>query len=178
MAFAVNQYEGEPPLLEELGINFHDIWEKTKSVTLPTRTLESRLEQDADLAGPLVFCLCLGLFMSLAGKLHFGYIYGFSTVGCFFVYMILNLMSDTPISADRTSSILGYSLLPIVLLAAVNVFVSLQGLLGFVLAGLAIAWCTFSATRHSHPSHLSKRISLSLFPLRRFSLISGSWRWP
>jgi len=50
------------------------------------------------------------------------------------------------ISFDRTTSVLGYSLLPLVLLAAVLVFVSLPGVVGFVVAAAVIAWCTLTAT--------------------------------
>lgn len=144
---SAGRFDDDLPLLEELGINFTDILMRTKAVTLPTRSLDPSLQADADLVGPLFFCLCLGVCMLGAGKLHFGYIYGFSFVGCFLMYLILNLMSECGISADKTSSILGYSLLPIVLLAAVNVFVDLTGMVGLVLAVLAIGWCTFSATR-------------------------------
>ena len=59
--------------------------------------------------------------MGQTGKFHFGYICGFGVIGCVLMYIILNLMSDESISIDRTMSILGYSLLPMVLLALINV---------------------------------------------------------
>lgn len=33
-------YENEPPLLEELGINFEHIWSKTLAVILPTKKID------------------------------------------------------------------------------------------------------------------------------------------
>lgn len=33
-------YENEPPLLEELGINFEHIWSKTLAVVLPTKKID------------------------------------------------------------------------------------------------------------------------------------------
>lgn len=33
-------YENEPPLLEELGINFEHIWSKTLAVILPTKRID------------------------------------------------------------------------------------------------------------------------------------------
>lgn len=67
-----------------------------------------------------------------AGKIHFGYIYGFGAFGCIALYTILNLMCEANLSIDfsRTFSVLGYGLLPIVGLAAVAVGVSLRGPIG------------------------------------------------
>lgn len=48
---------------------------------------------DADMAGPLVFALILGFALLMAGKLHFGYIYGFGMVGSLAVYLLVNLMA-------------------------------------------------------------------------------------
>lgn len=102
---------------------------------------------DADLAGPLVFCMLLGTCLLLTGKVHFGYIYGFGVVGCLLMYVILNLMAEEAISVDRTMSVLGYSLLPIVLLAVLGIFADLRGAIGLALALLVIMWCTVNATR-------------------------------
>jgi hypothetical protein len=63
------------------------------------------------------------------------------------MYVILNLMSDEAISVDRSMSILGYSLLPIVLLGLLNLFVDLRGWGGHLLSPLIIIWCTLNATR-------------------------------
>jgi len=140
-------YDNEPPLLEELGINPKEIWAKTLSVSLPFRPLPPLAENDTDLAGPLCFCLFLGLFLLLSGKVHFGYIYGFALFFGLSMYLILNLMSEEAISVDRTMSILGYSLLPIVLLSAIAILVDLRSGYGAVLSAVAIGWCTWNATR-------------------------------
>ncbi len=63
------------------------------------------------------------------------------------MYVILNLMADEAISVDRTMSILGYSLLPIVLLALFAIVLDLRGFVGLILALLVILWCTVNATR-------------------------------
>lgn len=38
-----------------------------------------------------------------SGKVHFGYIYGVAMLGCFAMYAVLNLMSDTGIDVTRTA---------------------------------------------------------------------------
>jgi protein YIPF5/7 len=104
---------------------------------------------DSDMAGPLVFCLALGFFLLLTGKLHFGYIYGFGMLGCGSLYLLVNLLADQGASLDlsRTFSVMGYCLLPIVMLSALSVLIDLKGTVGAVLGVSAIAWCTFAAAR-------------------------------
>lgn len=74
-------YAEEPPLLEELGINFDQITQKTLAVVNPLRTTDANILKDSDLAGPLVFCLAFGCFLLLSGKVSFGYIYGIGVMG-------------------------------------------------------------------------------------------------
>lgn len=47
-------------MLEELGINFSHIKEKTFAVLNPTGSASPEVIEDQDLAGPLVFCLLFG----------------------------------------------------------------------------------------------------------------------
>ena len=54
-------YDDEPPLLDELGIHPGDILNRTLAVSIPFKSLPPlHQESEADLAGPLVFCLLLG----------------------------------------------------------------------------------------------------------------------
>lgn len=143
-----NPIDGEPPLLEELGIHPADIFRRTLAVALPFKSLPDNVDDsDADLAGPFCFCLALGCCLLLAGKVHFGYIYGFSLVSCLLMYILINLMSDSAISIDRTASILGYALVPLVALAAVVIFIDCRGAIGLCLTVTIIAWCAINATR-------------------------------
>merc|ERR1719399_513651 len=140
--------ENEPPLLEELGVNLVHIRSKTYAVLHPSHVASREVLEDADLAGPLVFCLLLGLCQMFSGKLNFGYIYGFGLTGCAGMHMVLNLLSQQEgVDLFRVCSILGYCLLPTVPLALVSVVFSLRGVLGLVLGLGVIGWCTFAATR-------------------------------
>ena len=65
-----DDYDNELPLLEELGIRFDHIWSKTQAVINPTKKLSNNIMDDADLAGPLFFCLLLGSCLLLAGKVR------------------------------------------------------------------------------------------------------------
>lgn len=74
-------FADELPLLEELGINFDQITEKTLAVINPLKSTQADILRDSDLAGPLVFCLAFGCFLLLSGKVSFGYIYGIGVCG-------------------------------------------------------------------------------------------------
>ncbi|XP_035229489.1 protein YIPF5-like [Stegodyphus dumicola] len=139
-------FEDEPPLLEELGINFDHIWQKTIAVLNPFKEPNASILQETDLTGPLVFCLCFGAFLLLSGKVHFGYIYGIGVMGCISMYCLLNLMSECGVSVGCTISVLGYCLLPMVVLSGLSVL-SLKGTVCTILTVIAVSWCSFSASK-------------------------------
>lgn len=139
-------YDDEPPLLEELGINFDHIWQKTVAVLNPFRDTDASILQETDLTGPLVFCLCFGGFLLLSGKIHFGYIYGIGVLGCLAMYALINLMSESGVSFGCTVSVLGYCLLPMVVLSGLSVL-SLKGTLCTALTIIAVSWCSLSASK-------------------------------
>lgn len=81
---------------------------------------------DADFTGPLLFCFLFGTSLLLTGKVHFGYIYGVATLGWLSIFSILNLMAENGVSFYLTASVLGYCLLPMVLLSAIAVLLKLR----------------------------------------------------
>ncbi|EOO03282.1 putative golgi membrane protein [Phaeoacremonium minimum UCRPA7] len=97
-AFSTEGYDGEPPLLEELGVNFSHIQAKTLAVLNPFQRIDQHLMDDSDMAGPLLFFLLFGTFLLFSGKVHFGYIYGLALLGSTSLHIILSLMSpaDSP----------------------------------------------------------------------------------
>lgn len=147
-------YENEPPLLEELGVNFPHIYSKSRAVLFPygkhAKSLESDVMDDTDLAGPLAFALGLGGELLLSGKMHFGYVYGFGISGWIAMTLLLNLLNPNgAVSMWTVVSILGYALLPVNLLAGINVVLRIAklGWIGMALAVLTICWCTAASTR-------------------------------
>ncbi|NXR33491.1 YIPF7 protein, partial [Zosterops hypoxanthus] len=140
-------FDEEPPLLEELGINFEHIWQKTLTVLNPMKPADGSIMNETDLTGPMVFCLALGATLLMAGKVHFGYVYGMSAIGCLAMHALLNLMSTSGVSHGCVASVLGYCLLPMVILSSSAVVFSLQGIPGTVLALFIIGWCSLSASK-------------------------------
>ncbi|XP_029986643.1 protein YIPF5-like [Sphaeramia orbicularis] len=140
-------YEEEPPLLEELGVNFDHIWQKTLTVLNVFKPADGSIMNETDLTGPIVFCIALGVTLMMAGKAHFGYVYGISAAACVGMYVLLSLMSATRVSSGCVASVLGYCLLPMVVLSVYAVVFSLQDAVGSVLALSVIGWCSFSASK-------------------------------
>ncbi|SCU82647.1 LAME_0C02234g1_1 [Lachancea meyersii CBS 8951] len=191
-ALSTKGYPHELPLLEEIGINFSHILSKTKMVLTPLQRADSlpfEVIADCDLAGPLIFCLLFGTLLLVAGKVHFGYIYGVALFGTVSLHTLLKLMgnNNSTNSADgahrqsdqlflRTASILGYCFLPLCLLSLVGVFVSLNNVLGYTLAlflyagvrgpppGFSLLPCIYTTPESLLPTHCpSFTVSLHLW---------------
>ncbi|SZF00348.1 unnamed protein product [Blumeria hordei] len=167
-AFGTEGYDGEPALLEELGVNFEHIRSKTLAVLNPLARIDQHLMDDSDLAGPILFFLLFGTFLLFSGKVHFGYIYGLALLGSVSLHTILSLMSPSPFSPHatrsqppspqssshlnssltfpRSLSVLGYCLLPLVFVSLVGVVLPMEGMTGYLLSTMAIIWCTYSSS--------------------------------
>jgi hypothetical protein len=61
-----------------------------------------------------------------SGKVHFSYIYGIGVMGCLAIYALLSLMAVSGVTLGTVVSVLGYCLLPMVVLSGINVVFSLQ----------------------------------------------------
>ncbi|EYU19778.1 hypothetical protein ABFS82_06G088900 [Erythranthe guttata] len=136
-------FDDEPPLLEELGINTKQIYQKTLSILNPFR-INHHLHEDADLSGPFIFLMAFGLFQLLAGKLHFGIILGWVTMASMFLYVIFNMLAGKNGNLDmyKCLSLIGYCMLPIVMLSALSLFVPQGGMVIMVITGLFVIWST------------------------------------
>ncbi|KAJ2370065.1 hypothetical protein H4S02_007595 [Coemansia sp. RSA 2611] len=169
-AFGTGGFPNEPPLMEELGINFQHIKSKTLAVLNPLKPLDTKIYDDSDMAGPLLFILVLGTFLLLSGKSQFGYIYGVALMGTVGIWAILNLMSQEGIEVMRTASILGYCLLPVVFLGSIGLAIDLKtGQLGTFAAILPIAWSTYSsATMFVTVLSMSEQRLLVAYPVCLF----------
>lgn len=149
-----NEFDDEPPLLEELGIDPDRIIQKTLAVLNPFHKQglvddASFLTKDTDLAGPLVFCLALGATLVISGgKANFGYLYGLVVTGVLLMYFLLTLMNSSgTITLTSVASILGYCLLPVVVLSTLSIFLAMTSLIGVTLSIFAVLWCSLSASR-------------------------------
>ncbi|KAF8396421.1 hypothetical protein HHK36_018040 [Tetracentron sinense] len=93
--------------------------------------------------------MAFGLFQLLAGKLHFGIILGWVTVSSLFLYVVFNMLAGRNGNLDlyRCLSLLGYCMLPVVILSAFSLFVPQGGVVIFSLAAVFVLWSTRLCTR-------------------------------
>ncbi len=141
------EYEIEPPLLEELGINPQNIKNKIIGV-ITLKRIDKKFLEDSDMAGPLLIFLLFAFSSVLQYKINFGYIYGISVFGSILLFLLLNLMSkNNGILLYNTISVLGYCLIPIVLLSFIAVFMDMKNILGGIIAFLAIVLSSLNASR-------------------------------
>jgi hypothetical protein len=144
---ADDDFENEPPLLEELGINVEHIIARIKGVAF-FKKVDQDVLVDLDLSGPLAIIMALACCLLLAGKISFSYLYGLGFSGSTGIWMLVNVMNQKGgIDLYRTSSILGYGLIPVVVLAFFGIFVSLQSAFGAIVAGVCIFWATATSSR-------------------------------
>ncbi|ORX38356.1 hypothetical protein BD324DRAFT_620524 [Kockovaella imperatae] len=146
-AFGTGGLDGEPSLMEELGINPSHILQKSLTVLNPLSRVDEHIMDDADLAGPFVFCFAFAFVLLLSGKPQFSYIYGVGLLGTTAIYLLLNLMSDNGIDAYRTASVLGYCLIPMIFLGSLGIGIGIDSAIGYILSVISIIWCTHSASQ-------------------------------
>uniref|UniRef100_A0A8C0HUX0 Yip1 domain family member 7 n=1 Tax=Balaenoptera musculus TaxID=9771 RepID=A0A8C0HUX0_BALMU len=131
---ASNQdYYSPSSYVDKLGINFDHIWQKTLTVLNPLKPADGSIMNETDLTGPILFCGVLGAALLLVMDRS--------------IHALLNLMSSSGVSYGCVASILGYCLLPMVILSSCAIFFSLQGTFGTVLALVIIGWCSLSASK-------------------------------
>ena len=56
-------------------------------------------------------------------------------------------MSQKPIDSIKTASVLGYCLLPMVLLSSLASLVHLSGTIKAVASAISVVWCTYAASK-------------------------------
>ena len=139
--------EEELPLLEELGINPQNIKNKIIGV-ITLKRIDKKFLEDSDMAGPLLIFLLFAFSLVLQYKINFGYIYGISLFGSILLFLLLNLMSkNNGIILYNTISVLGYCLIPIVLLSFIAVFLDMKNIFGGLLSLIAIVLSSLNASR-------------------------------
>ncbi|GMN39409.1 hypothetical protein TIFTF001_008630 [Ficus carica] len=136
-------FEDEEPLLDELGIHPDQIWKKTKSILNPFK-VNPAVYKDSDLSGPILLYMSLCLFQLLAGKIQFGVILGWIVVSSIFLYVVFNMLAGRNGNLDlhTCTSVVGYCLLPVVILSAASLFVPQVGVLRFSIAAVFVLWAT------------------------------------
>lgn len=144
---------GDPPLLEELGIDLSVI--KSESL-LPLKVLQQNPESimvSSDLTGPVILLFIFTFSLVLQCKIHFGYIYLISLLSSFLMYVLLNLLSSSKIGYTMCCNVIGYSMTPVVGFSIANILLKwmspfLRAVLGFLMSlwsgyTSSVVFCTY-----------------------------------
>ncbi|KAI4300458.1 hypothetical protein L6164_033835 [Bauhinia variegata] len=139
-------FDDEEALLDELGIHPDQIWKKIRSILNPFR-VSHMVHQDSDLSGPILLYMSFGLFQLLAGKIQFGVILGWIVVSSIFLYVVFNMLAGRTGNLDlhTCTSVVGYSMLPVVILSALSLFLP-EGVVRFVVAAVFVLWASRAST--------------------------------
>jgi len=143
-------FEDEPPLLEELGIDVAGILKKTRSVLL--HRLNNKVLDDLDMGGALIFVFVLGGLHLLTGKLHFGIILGWSVVHSAALWFVLNQLAGGDSSEGKgldlysVCCVVGYCLVPLVVFSVLSLLIP-RGLVTLALALLCTLWSSHTAAK-------------------------------
>jgi protein YIPF5/7 len=88
------------------------------------------------------------------GKLHFGYILGWTVVGSILIWFVLSRIAGPEAEAEERSldlysccCLLGYSMLPLVLHALLSLLLPRRSTAALVAAIVAVAWSAHTAAR-------------------------------
>lgn len=115
--------EGDPPLLQDLGIDFGTISTESKVIFDVFRKSTKCFDcKTADNVGPYIFSFLYSMFLMVNGKIHFGYVYFLTLVSNLFVYFLMNVLSETQINIFESISVMGYAQIPVVIFAFVEIF--------------------------------------------------------
>jgi len=192
-AFGTEGYDGEPPLLEELGVNFSHIKLKTLTVLNPLARIDQHIMDDSDLAGPILFFLLFGFFLLFSGKVHFGIIYGLVALGSTSLWGMFSLMSpstspeapsaqhdhrpahfSSTLTFGQSASVLGYCLIPLVFTSLIGIALPMDSFFGYITTSLAIAWCTYSSSAmFCAVGRMSEMRMLVAYPLALYYMCFG-----
>ena len=126
----IHESQEELPFLEEIGVDYSMVMSKLRSTVLFSKNNSSDFINHPDMTGPLLLTTSLGVIMSLNRKLSFGFIYGYGFFGSFFLYFLLNMMLQQRLSLYNVISILGYCLMPVLVVSFMNLFFNMKNTIG------------------------------------------------
>ena len=134
----------------ELGIDIPAIISRTKSIL--TFRLSGRDVDSLDLGGPLVYMAILGIAHLLVGKLHFGYILGWTVVGSILIWFVLSSIAGhepegRTLDLYTCCCLIGYSLLPLVFHAVGSLLLPRRSIVALILGVTAVVWSSQTAAR-------------------------------
>jgi len=160
--------EENRPLLEELDINIGEIIAKLRCVILPipSRALQraTLLRDNPDFWGPLLVVLCFAL-LSVYGQIRVvSWIITIWIFGSLCIFILARVLGGE-VSYSQIVGTIGYSLLPLLLVAFISPVLKKAHLLALFLKLMGVIWSTYSAATLLCVEELQHKKTLLLYPI-------------
>ncbi|CAK8694813.1 protein YIPF4-like isoform X2 [Clavelina lepadiformis] len=172
--------EPEKPLLEELDIDLKDIYYKIRCVLLPLPSFgQSRhiVRENPDFWGPLAVVLIFSM-VSLYGQFRVvSWILTMWLFGSLLIFLLARVLGGD-VGYSQCLGIIGYSLLPLIITAALLMLVGSVEVMAFLIRVLGIFWASYSAASLIVNESYKEKKALLIYPIFLlyvyfFSLYSG-----
>ncbi|KAK7505577.1 hypothetical protein BaRGS_00003322 [Batillaria attramentaria] len=162
-----DEEEDPRPLLEELDIDLKDIYYKVRCVLFPIPQLGFNrhiLRESPDFWGPLLIILLYSL-VSLYGQFRVvSWILTIWLAGSFMVFLLARVLGGE-VTYSQCLGVIGYSVLPLVIIAAFLPLVNSMVYLRRALQLLGVLWAAFSAGSLLCVQELQHKKPLLLYPI-------------
>lgn len=103
---------GDPPLLQELGIEFSSIRRDILRIFFLAKPHE---KSGNDLTGPLLFLSLFSLILMVRGRVHLTYMYLMFSLSFLFIFLLNRVLHSSSLSFLSVMNILGYAFAPTVI---------------------------------------------------------------
>eukprot|EP00039_Didymoeca_costata_P019824 m.339089 g.339089 ORF g.339089 m.339089 type:complete len:269 (+) comp18656_c0_seq1:274-1080(+) len=159
--------EEQKPLLEELDIDLKDIWHKVRCVLMPVESLgfkRSLVREQPDFWGPLLVVLAFAMLSMWGNLKSTSWIITIWFFGSWIIYYLVRVLGDD-VSFSQSLGIVGYSLLPLVVIILLMPAIYHIPLLNYGVKTLGVLWCAQSAGSLLVTEKLSQKKVLVLYPV-------------
>nr|XP_002127647.1 protein YIPF4-like [Ciona intestinalis] len=170
----------EKPILEELDIDLKDIYYKIRCVLLPIPSLgynRQIVRDNPDFWGPLVVVLLFSM-VSLYGQFRVvSWILTMWVFGSLIIFLLARVLGGE-VGYSQCLGVIGYSLIPLIITAAVLVLIRNTEPFAFIVRTLGIFWAAYSAGSLLVDDAYKQKKPLLIYPIFLlyiyfFSLYSG-----
>uniref|UniRef100_H2Z284 Protein YIPF n=2 Tax=Ciona savignyi TaxID=51511 RepID=H2Z284_CIOSA len=170
----------EKPILEELDIDLKDIYYKIRCVLLPIPSLgynRQIVRDNPDFWGPLVVVLLFSV-VSLYGQFRVvSWILTMWVFGSLIIFLLARVLGGE-VGYSQCLGVIGYSLIPLIITAALLVLIRNVEPFAFIIRTLGIFWASYSAASLIVNDSYKEKKPLLTYPIFLlyvyfFSLYSG-----
>lgn len=161
------QGEDNKPLLEELDIDLKDIYYKVRCVLMPMPSLgynRQVVRDNPDFWGPLAVVLLFSM-ISIYGQFRVvSWIITIWIFGSLIIFLLARVLGGE-VSYGQVLGVIGYSLLPLIVIAPLLLFIGGLELLSMAIKLLGVFWAAYSAASLLVGDEFKTKKPLLIYPI-------------